>query len=380
MSSTLPRDPYEVLGVPRDAGDQAIKKAFRRLARELHPDVNAHDPGAEEKFKQAAEAYEILSDPRRREIYDRFGHEGLRSGGMRPNFEGFGSVGDLFEAFFGAAFATGFGGAAGGPAQGDDALVHADVTLEESARGTTSAIAFEAVDVCEHCAGEGAEPGTRVRSCARCDGAGVLQVVTRSPFGQVMRTAACDACRGAGKLPETPCATCDGRGRVVRTRRLEVEVPAGIADGQRIRLAGRGHAGEHGGPPGDLYVQVRVAPHEALARDGDDLVTVLDVPGPVAALGARLPVPALGGEHEVAVPAGTQPGEVLTLEGEGMPQLRRPGRRGDLRVVVNVVTPRRLSGEQRELAQRLADSLTPENLGEPEGMGARLRRLFGGRR
>ena len=380
MAGTVPRDPYEVLGVPRDADETAIKKSFRKLARELHPDVNAHDPQAEDKFKEAAEAYEILSNPERREIYDRHGHEGLRSGGMGPNFEGFGSISDLFEAFFGAGFGGGFGGHGGGPAQGDDAILAIEIDLREAAKGIRVPITFEAVDVCARCSGEGAEPGTAVRSCERCGGSGVLQVVARSPFGQVMRNAACDACRGEGRIPEQPCGACDGRGRVVGARNLEVDVPAGIADGQRIRLAGSGHAGEHGGAPGDLYVQVHVRPDEHLIRDGDDLVTVLDVPAPLAALGADLPVTALAGPLDVHVPTGTQPGEMVVVKGEGMPHLRRPERRGDLRVFVNVLIPRRLTPEQRELLGTLAESLTPENLAAPETMTGKLRRLLGGRR
>ena len=380
MAGTIPRDPYEVLGVPRDADETTIKKSFRKLARELHPDVNAHDPQAEDKFKEAAEAYEILSNPERREIYDRHGHEGLRSGGMGPNFEGFGSISDLFEAFFGAGFGGGFGGHGGGPAQGDDAILAIEIDLRDAAAGKRVPVTFEAVDVCARCTGEGAEPGTAVRSCERCGGSGVLQVVARSPFGQVMRNTACDACRGEGRIPEQPCTECDGRGRVVGARNLEVDVPAGIADGQRIRLAGSGHAGEHGGPPGDLYVQVQVRPDESLLRDGDDLVTVLDVPAPLAALGADLPVTALDGEIDVHVPTGTQPGEVVVVKGEGMPHLRRPERRGDLRVFVNVVIPRRLTTEQRELLGTLAESLTPENLAAPETMTGKLRRLLGGRR
>ncbi len=381
MSSTLPRDPYEVLGVARDADETAIKKSFRKLARELHPDVNAHDPQAEEKFKAAAEAYEILNDPKRREIYDRYGHEGLRSGGMRPNFEGFGSLGDLFEAFFGPGFAGGFGGSAGGPLQGDDAIMGVDIDLAQAASGKSVELTFEAVDTCERCDGEGAEPGTPVETCATCDGTGVLQVAVRSPFGQVLRSAACNVCGGEGRIPQTPCTHCDGRGRVVGARTLSVDIPPGIGDGQRIRLQGRGHAGERGGPPGDLYVQVRIAPDDHLVRDGDDLVTVLDVPAPLAALGGDLPVPVLGGETlEVRVPTGTQPGEVVTVEHHGMPQLRRPDRRGDLRVVINVTIPRRLSPEQRAMLETFAESLTPENLAAPEGMTAKLRRLFGGRR
>jgi molecular chaperone DnaJ len=380
MASTGRRDPYEVLGVPRDVDDARVKKAFRRLARELHPDVNGHDPGAEEKFKEAAEAYEILSDPERRRIYDRYGHEGLRSGGMGPNFEGFGSVSDLFDAFFGGGFGGAFGGGARtGPVQGADVAVSADVTLEQAAAGASVQLSFEAVDPCEHCRGNGAEPGTPIETCGRCGGSGILQAVTRSPFGQVVRQVACDTCGGDGRVPQTPCERCDGRGREVRRRTLAVDVPAGIADGQRIRLAGRGHAGERGGPPGDLYVVVHVLADERFLRDGDDLVTVLDVPAPLAALGATLEVPTLDGPAEVEVEPGTQPGEVLRLRGRGMPVLRRPSRAGDLRVVVNVVVPRHLTRDQKDLLRRLADSLDERNLHDGGTLAGRLRRLMGAR-
>ena len=377
MSATAPRDPYEVLGVARDADETQIKKAFRKLARELHPDVNKHDPAAEDKFKEAAEAYEILSDPERRATYDRYGHEGLRSGGFAPNFEGFGSISDLFDAFFGGAFGGAFGGGARtGPRQGDDVAVAAAITLEDAFRGTKAAVHFEAVDRCEHCNGNGAEPGTPIETCERCGGAGALQAVTRSPFGQVVRQVVCDVCGGEGRVPKEPCEVCDGRGLVVGHRDLEVDVPAGIADGQRIRVSGRGHAGEHGGPPGDLYVVVQVQPHDTLMRDGDDLVAVLDVPAPRAALGTRLEVDHPDGAVEVEVPAGTQPGQVITIGGKGMPVLRRPGRTGDLRVVADVVIPRRLTGEQRDLLERLAESVTPEQLRTDESLVGKLRRLF----
>jgi molecular chaperone DnaJ len=377
--ATRPRDPYEVLGVPRDADETTIKKAFRKLARELHPDVNRHDPDAEEKFKEAAEAYEILNDAERRATYDRYGHDGLRSGGFSPNFEGFGSISDLFDAFFGAGFGGGFGGGMGatGPVQGQDIAVHADVTLAEAAAGTSVDLSFEAIETCEVCRGNGAKPGTPIVTCERCGGVGVLQAVTRSPFGQVMRQTACDVCGGEGKVPSEPCEQCDGRGREVRRRTLRVDVPAGIADGQRIRLSGRGHAGERGGPPGDLYVLVRIAPDERFLRDGDDLVTVLDVSAPLAAIGATVTAPSLDGDVEVHISAGTQPGEVLVVRGEGMPRLRRPGRRGDLRVVVNVVVPRRLSREQRKLAEKLAETMTDENVRSDEGLVGKLKRLLG---
>ena len=373
MSRTsTPRDPYEVLGVDRTASDGQIKKAFRQLARELHPDVNAHDPDAEEKFKEAAEAYEILSDAERRATYDRYGHEGLRSGGYAPNFDGFGSIGDLFDAFFGGGA---FGGRSG-PSPGADIAVAVEVELIEAAHGAKMEVAFEAVDRCEHCHGNGAEPGTAIETCERCGGAGQLQATTRTPFGQMVRTVVCDVCQGDGRVPTQPCGECRGRGRQASTRKLEVEVPPGIADGQRIRLSGRGHAGEMGASAGDLYVLVRVREDERFVREGDHLITALDVPAPLAALGATLEVSALEGTASVDVPAGTQPGDVLTLRGQGMPSLSR-GRRGDLRVVVNVVIPRRLSDEQRRLLEQLNDTLTAENLSSEESLFAKLRRALG---
>ncbi len=371
MSSTVPRDPYEVLGVTRDADESAIKKAFRKLARELHPDVNSHDPQAEEKFKEAAEAYEILNDGERRATYDRYGHDGLRQGGMGPNFDGFGSITDLFDAFFG-----GQGGGRGGPAQGDDVGIQIDITLTQAAHGASVPLSFEAIERCGTCNGNGAEPGTPIVGCERCGGAGRLQGVSRTPFGQVVRTVACDVCGGDGKVAQTPCEQCDGRGREVGRRSLDVDVPAGIADGQRIRLSGRGHAGEAGGPPGDLYVLVRVQADERFLRDGDDLVTVLDVPAPLAALGVTLAAPTIDGEVDVEIPAGTQPGETLTVRGQGMPGLQRAGRSGNLRVVVNVVVPRKLSKEQRRMLEEFSQTVTAENLRSDEGMVSKLKRLF----
>jgi molecular chaperone DnaJ len=374
----IKRDCYEVLGVGRTADEAEVKRAFRKLARELHPDVNNHDPDAEEKFKEAAEAYEILSDPERRQVYDRYGHDGLRRGGQSPNFEGFGSISDLFEAFFGGG--GGFGGFGGGmgPRSGGDVQVGVEIDLEQAVAGTPVDVRYEVVDRCERCRGNGAEPGTPIKTCERCHGNGVLQAVSRTPFGQIARTVSCDVCGGDGKVAEKRCTRCDGRGREVLTHVVSVDIPAGISEGQRIRVAGRGHAGDAGGASGDLFVHVSIKPHERFIRDGNDLVAVLDVPAPMAALGAKLAVPTLEGEEDLHIRPGTQPGEAYELRGRGMPLLRRPGRRGDLRIIVNVVIPRQLNDEQRKLMQRLAETMTDANTKSEESMFAKLKRVLHG--
>jgi molecular chaperone DnaJ len=377
----VPRDYYEVLGVGRDAGEAEVKKAFRRVARELHPDANPDDPHAEEKFKEAAEAYEVLSDADRRRQYDAYGHEGLRAGGGAPNFEGFGSVSDLFSAFFGSggfdgAFGSGRGTrGGGGQIQGADVVVAVAVDLVDAAHGRTVEVSYNVEERCEHCHGNGAEPGTPIVTCPRCHGSGQLQTVSRTAFGQLVRTAVCDVCGGDGRVPEQPCSVCAGAGKLAHERTVAVPVPAGIADGQRIRVAGRGHAGDRGGPNGDLIVVVRVREDERFIRDGEDLHTVVDVPAPLAALGTTVQVPSIEGELALEIPAGTQPGEVITMRARGMPAGRRT-RTGDLHVHVNVVIPRRLSKEQRALLHQLADSLTERNLGDDEGMLAKLKRTL----
>jgi len=377
----MPRDYYEVLGVQRGADEAEVKKAFRRLARELHPDVNAHDPEAESKFKEAAEAYEVLSDADKRRTYDAYGHDGLRSGGYSPHFEEFGSISDLFSAFFGAggfdaAFGQGRQGRAGAM-QGGDVAVAAAIDLAEAAHGTRVEVAYDATVLCETCRGNGAEPGTPIVACPTCHGSGQTQRVARTRFGQLVRTAICDQCGGDGRIAESPCPTCDGRGMEVRRQKVEVDVPPGISDGQRIRISARGHAGERGGPNGDLYVVVRVREDERFLRDAEDLITVVDVAAPLAALGTTIQVPTLDGDVPVEVPSGTQPGETILLRGRGMPPLGR-GRTGDLRVVVNVTVPRRLTSEQRDLLEQLAGSLTDDNLKSDEGMFAKIKRALAG--
>ena len=319
----MPRDYYEVLGVDRGAAEAEVKKAFRRLARELHPDVNDHDPEAEEKFKAAAEAYEVLSDPERRRTYDAYGHEGLRSGGFDPRAPA--SARSTTSSRPSSAASRSASAAAAGRRRR-----HRRRGRGRARRGRTGArreVSFEAVSACEHCHGNGAEPGTPISTCERCGGAGQLRQVTRTPFGQMVRGVACDACGGAGKIPETPCAECGGSGRTAG-RSQEIEIPAGIEDGQRLRVAGAGHAGEPGAPAGDLYVEVRVAEDERFERDGDDLVSVVAIPATEAMLGddGHGPDPRRragdrgGGRHPAGRPGGA-------ARRTACPARRRPPRR-----------------------------------------------------
>jgi len=379
----LPRDPYEILGVERSAGEAEIKKAFRRLARELHPDVNTEDPAAEEKFKEAAEAYEILSDAERRRTYDAFGYDGLRSGGFHSRAESAGGFQDIFEAIFGRGDPMfgdlfGFGGGSGGPAAGGDVGVHAEIGLADVIDGARREVEFDAVVRCGHCNGNGAEPGTPIETCPTCGGAGQLRQVASTPFGQMVRAAPCTTCGGEGKVPETPCEACGGAGTVSERKTFEVEIPPGIENGQRIRITGAGDAGTAGGPPGDLYVQVLIAADDRFHREGTDLVTVLEVTATTAMLGATIPVETVTGERDVELEPGAQHGDTIRIRGEGLPALRGGRRRGDLHVAIKVVTPVGLDEEQRELAERLEASLGPQNApgSAREGLFERVRRAF----
>jgi molecular chaperone DnaJ len=370
----MPGDYYEILGVSREASETEIKKAFRGLARELHPDVNDHDPEAEEKFKEAAAAYEVLSDAERRRTYDAYGHEGVRSGGFDPG-AGFGSIDDIFQAFFGGG--GGFGGRRG-PVGGGDIAVAVEVELAEVASGVRREVTYDVVGSCEHCHGNGAEPGTPIRTCERCGGAGELRQVTRTPFGQMVRGTPCDVCGGAGKIPETPCETCGGGGRTRQSRTSAIEIPAGIEDGQRMRIPGAGHAGEAGAPGGDLYVEVGVAEDERFEREASDLISTVSIPATQAMLGTTVTVPTLEGSEEVEVEPGTQPNTEKILRGLGLPRLDNR-RRGNQRVILDVFVPTNLSDEQREIAERLDETIEEGNL-EPrhgDGLFGRVRRAFG---
>jgi molecular chaperone DnaJ len=369
--ATAERDYYELLGVERGAGEAEIKRAFRKLARELHPDVS-DSPDAAERFKEIAEAYEVLSNPETRDLYDRYGHAGLQRGGFTPGHVDLGNLSDIFSAFFGDGL---FGGRPSRSARGADVAATVEISLAGAYTGVSVKVPLRVAAECERCGGNGAEPGTSPTTCPTCGGAGVVQQVSQSVFGQFVRQSACRQCGGVGRIVETPCERCDGDGRIVEDHVLDVDVPAGIHDGQQIRVQGEGHAGGPGAPSGDAYVQVRVQQHDRLVRDGDDLLAAAHVTMIDAALGVTVSVPTPEGDLELELPAGVQPGEVRVVRGRGMPSLQS-SRRGDLRVHVEVEIPRKLDAEQRTLLAELGERLDEDAYRRDDGFFERLKSAF----
>ena len=348
------RDYYEVLGVSRDADDAEIKRAFRKMARQYHPDVN-REPGAEARFKEVGEANEVLTDPQKRQLYDQYGHAAFNgAGGAGPEgFGDFGSFADIFEQFGNI-----FGGAAGGgqrrgPQRGADLRYDLRISFEEAAFGVEKVLEIPRAEACVRCGGNGAEPNSSLKRCPQCNGSGEVRKVQQSFFGQFVNVSVCSRCRGEGQIVSSPCKECRGAGQVQVTKQLTVKIPAGVDNGQQIRLTGEGEAGPKGGPAGNLYVVLDVAAHEQFKRDGADIHYELTIPFPQAALGDTVTVPTLDGPEKLKLPEGTQHGRVFPLRGHGVPRLRGMGR-GDQYVTVKVKSPTHLTARERELYEELA--------------------------
>ena len=368
------RDYYEVLGVDRNADQQSLKRAFRKLAQQYHPDVNK-SADAEAQFKEINEAYQVLSDPQKRAAYDRFGHAATGPGSGFNDFggAGFGDLGSIFEEFFSGFTGTSARGRRRAPRRGADLRVDITLTFQEAAFGTEKELEVPRMEPCDRCNGSGAEPGTAPERCPTCNGSGEVQRRQQSPlFGTIVTATPCPTCGGEGEVINSPCSKCNGRKRVQVTRTLKVNVPAGVDDGTRIRLAGEGEAGMLGGPPGNLYVVINVEPHRIFVRNEVDLHMEMPINFAQAALGDTVEIPTLdGGRETLEIPAGTQTGKTFRLRGLGIPRLQRSGR-GDLNVTVRVVTPSELTDEQRELFRKLAVSLGNQVQEQKKGFFERL--------
>ncbi len=346
------RDYYEVLGLNRDASEEEIKKAYRKLAMKHHPDRNPDSKDAEERFKEAKEAYEVLTDADKRRAYDAYGHAGVnpQMGGMGPEAAGFGGFAEAFGDIFSDIFGGGQGRGRSSVYRGADLRYNLEVSLEQAARGTETKIRIPAMETCETCHGSGAKPGTHPRTCETCHGSGTVRL--SQGFFSIQQT--CPTCHGTGKMVSDPCATCRGAGRVKRHKTLAVKIPAGVDEGDRIRLSGEGEAGVNGGPPGDLYVVMHLKPHAVFQRDGDDLHCEMPVSFTLAALGGEIEIPTLEGSAKIKVPAETQTGQVFRLRGKGVKGVRS-SYPGDLLCEVVVETPVRLTERQKELLRELED-------------------------
>ena len=383
------RDYYEVLGVSKTATADELKKAYRQLARKYHPDLNKDNPEAADKFKEISEAYSVLSDEQKRAAYDQYGHAAFENGGAGAGagnpFGGFGGfnaggfgdngMGDIFDMFFGGG-AGRQGARQQGPTRGDDLRFDLEITFEEAAFGAEKEISLYRDEVCTHCHGEGAEPGSKVETCDQCHGSGQVTTVQNTMFGQMRSTRACPKCHGEGKIFSEKCHTCHGTGTAKRNKQLKVKIPAGVDNGSRLRVSGEGAAGAKGGPNGDLYVYLFVKKHKFFDRDGTTVHCEVPIDMVQASLGDEVEVPTLDGKVTMKVPAGTQPGTGLRLRGKGIPSLRSKGHRGDQMVHIKVVIPTKLSEKQR-VALRAFKDVAKDNINpEQKGFLDKVKDLF----
>ena len=355
------RDYYDVLGVDKSADATAIKKAYRKLAMKYHPDKNPGDKEAEEKFKEINEAYEVLSDETKRRNYDQFGHEGVNGQGFGGaggfGGQGFGGFDDIFGDIFGDMFGGGFSGGSRqrrrGPERGADIKQRVNISFEEAAFGKKVQVKINRSEECDQCHGSGAKPGTSKKTCPTCHGSGQVQSVQRTPFGNIASTRTCSTCNGEGEVIDSPCSKCHGKGSIRKTKTIEVDIPAGIDNGQMIKLGGQGELGTRGGPRGDLYIEVNVQSHPLFTRDGYDVYLEMPITFAQATLGDKIQVPTLDGKVEYEVPEGTQTGTVFRLKGKGIPKLKS-NVRGDQYVKVTVEIPKKLNEKQKELVREFA--------------------------
>ena len=366
------RDYYEVLGVEKSADANAIKKAYRTLAKKYHPDMNPGDKEAEAKFKEVNEAYAVLSDDEKKAKYDQFGHAAFDpaagGGGYGADFGGFGDFGDIFSSFFGG----GFGGTSSGrrpnaPTRGDDIGIRLTISFEEAAFGVKKEVSYNRVQKCNECGGSGAAKGTTAETCTSCNGTGQKRIMQRLGGMQFQSTAPCDACRGTGKVIKTPCSSCRGSGSVRATKSLTVTIPAGIDDGQKIALRGQGCDGRNGGPAGDLIITIQVKPHSIFEREDFDIYCEVPITVAEATLGAEIKVPTLEEPYAYTIPEGTQPGTTFTLRGKGIPYVNNNNRRGDLIFRINVEIPRGLNEKQKDAMRAFADSCGESNYAKKTG-------------
>jgi molecular chaperone DnaJ len=364
------RDYYEILELDRNASEEDIRRAYRRLAKQYHPDVNK-EADAGDRFKEINEAYAVLSDSERKAAYDRFGHAGLE--GMPFDFDF--NISDIFEEFFG--FGMGRRRGRRGPRRGANLRYDLNLTFEEAVFGVEKQIEFTRQEICAQCKGSGSEPGTSPIRCKTCDGSGEVRQVRQTFLGSMVNVSTCPECGGAGETIQTPCKTCSGSGRVRNPNTKEIPIPAGVDEGTQIRVAGEGEPGSNGGPPGDLYIAIHVKPHRIFKRQGNDILLDMQINIAQATLGAEIAIPTVEGDEIVNIPPGTQPGKVIRLRGKGIPRLNRNGR-GDQLIVISVAIPKSLTPEQRQLFENLSDSLGTEVRFQERSFLDQLKEFFGG--
>jgi len=372
------RDYYEILCVSKDATGSELKSAFRKKAREFHPDINK-SPDAEEKFKEVNEAYAILSDEDKRATYDRYGHEGLNQMGGMPNYSSMDYM-NIFDELFGSFGFGGMGGRSHGrsrnaPHRGRDLSLRISLSFEEAAHGIEKEIEFTRNENCPVCHGTGAEPGTSPERCPSCGGSGEIRQTRQTFLGSMVQVATCPTCGGTGEMISTPCKHCQGTKTVHKTVQRKVNIPAGVDNGTQIRLAGEGEPGTNGGPKGNLYVEIRVRPHQYFRRQDDTVLLDLNINIIQASLGTRIAVPTIDGEEELTIPSGTQPGKVFTMRNRGIPHLRGNGR-GNQKVIINVQIPKKLTKEQRSLFESLGETMDMKVVPQERGFFEGLRDLF----